>query len=119
MQNVKCRIQILKPTVVINPFRHFALCIIHIAFASLRHKRLNDRNLMHLPAIGLVAADANFDPPERHRIRRRRFALADVIDNPIAIVVKTVGALIGTIFGISHRSIRQVILIKAVVFVVV
>ena len=55
---------------------------------------MNDRNLVHLPAIGFVAADADFDAPQRHRVRRRSFSLADIVDDSVAIVVETVRALI-------------------------
>ena len=75
---------------------------------------MDDRYLVHLPAVGFVAADANFDAPQRHRIRRRRFALADIVDNAVAIVVETIRALIGAMCIAD-----EFILIQAIVFIMV
>ena len=42
-----------------------------------------DRHLPHLPARGLVAADANFDPAKWHRVRSRRFSFGGLVDEAI------------------------------------
>ena len=75
---------------------------------------MDDRNLVYLPAVGFVAADADFDAAQRHRVRRRSFSLADIVDDAVAVVVETVGALVR-----AMRIADLLVLIEPIVFIVV
>src|SRR5262245_3178704 len=64
---------------------------------------------MNLPSVRLIATNPNLDSPQRHRIRRRSFALAGIIDDAVAVVIKTIRAFVRGIVYRVTAHIRAVI----------